>query len=49
MREWFKKIPFQLRKPLIQQIKILFSLNAIGFNCYMKKINEKLPTLKKKT
>ena len=47
IQKFFEKIPVQLPKPLSHREKRQLLLNSIGNNCYMKKINEKLPPLKK--
>ena len=48
MQDCLKIIPVQLPKPLSHRGKWQYLLYSIGGDCYKKKINEKLPPLKKR-
>ena len=48
MKVCFEKIPVQLPKQQIIRVKCLSLLHDIGGEWYMKKINQKLPPLKKR-
>ena len=48
MDSMFHKIPVKIPKPFILKKKRKHLLHAIGGECYMNKLNENLPPLKKR-
>ena len=48
MEELFKKIPVRLPNKPIQKEKLESLLHAIGDGCYVEKLGQKLPPLKKR-
>ena len=48
MINMFQKIPFELPKPLSNKERRQSLLHAVGGDWWLKKINEKIPPLKKR-